>query len=137
MTALGYLLWFGGLAKVPASTAGVVTGVLPVSAVLRSNLILGEPFSWATRWASLASRWPYCSSRGSGRMPKSRSTALRNFLPVQPHLRVTGFASQVAGARPLGVAGRRVCGDHDQGEAGRTIDQCLTQTNLENEVSSK
>jgi drug/metabolite transporter (DMT)-like permease len=32
---------------VPASTAGVVTGVLPVSAVLRSNLILGKPFSWA------------------------------------------------------------------------------------------
>jgi drug/metabolite transporter (DMT)-like permease len=29
VTALGYLLWFGGLAKVPASTAGVFTGVLP------------------------------------------------------------------------------------------------------------
>jgi drug/metabolite transporter (DMT)-like permease len=47
VTALGYLLWFGGLAKVPASTAGVFTGVLPVSAVLLSYLVLGEPFSWA------------------------------------------------------------------------------------------
>jgi hypothetical protein len=47
VTALGYLLWFGGLAKVPASTAGVFTGVLPVSAVLLCYLVLGEPFSWA------------------------------------------------------------------------------------------
>ena len=47
VTALGYLLWFGGLSKVPASTAGVFTGVLPVSAVLLSYLVLGEPFSWA------------------------------------------------------------------------------------------
>ena len=31
VTALGYLLWFGGLARVPASTAGV----LPVSAAAR------------------------------------------------------------------------------------------------------
>jgi drug/metabolite transporter (DMT)-like permease len=47
VTALGYLLWFGGLAKVPASTAGVFTGVLSVSAVLLCYLVLGEPFSWA------------------------------------------------------------------------------------------
>ena len=47
VTALGYLLWFGGLAKVPASTAGVFTGVLPVSAVLLSYVVLREPFSWA------------------------------------------------------------------------------------------
>ena len=44
---MGYLLWFGGLSKVTASTAGVFTGVLPVSAVLLSYLVLGEPFSWA------------------------------------------------------------------------------------------
>jgi drug/metabolite transporter (DMT)-like permease len=47
VTALGYLLWFGGLSKVEASTAGVFTGVLPLSAVSLSYLILGEPFSWA------------------------------------------------------------------------------------------
>jgi drug/metabolite transporter (DMT)-like permease len=47
VTALGYLLWFGGLSRVPASTAGVFTGVLPVSAVLLSYVVLGEPFSWA------------------------------------------------------------------------------------------
>jgi drug/metabolite transporter (DMT)-like permease len=35
VTALGYLLWFGGLSRVPASTAGVFTEVLPVSAVVR------------------------------------------------------------------------------------------------------
>jgi drug/metabolite transporter (DMT)-like permease len=47
VTALGYLLWFGGLSRVPASTAGVFTGVLPVSAVALSYVVLGEQFSWA------------------------------------------------------------------------------------------
>ena len=52
VTALGYLLWFyllwfSGLSRVPASTAGPFTGVLPVSAVLLSYAVLGEPFSWA------------------------------------------------------------------------------------------
>jgi drug/metabolite transporter (DMT)-like permease len=46
VTALGHLVWFGGLTKVAVSTAGVFTGVLPVSAVLPSRLIPGEPFSW-------------------------------------------------------------------------------------------
>lgn len=46
VTALGYLLWFGGLSRVPASTAGVFAGVLPVSAVLLSYVVLGEPFAW-------------------------------------------------------------------------------------------
>ncbi len=45
VTAVGYLLWFGGLLRVPASTAGVFTGVLPVSAMLLCYAILGEPFS--------------------------------------------------------------------------------------------
>ncbi len=35
----------------------------------------------------------------AARCLRARSTALRNFLPVQPHLRVTGFASQFAGGR--------------------------------------
>ena len=47
VTALGYLLWFGGLSRVPASTAGVFTGVLPVSAVVLSYAVLEELFSWA------------------------------------------------------------------------------------------
>jgi drug/metabolite transporter (DMT)-like permease len=47
VTALGYLLWFGGLSEVSASTAGVFTGVLPVSAVLLSYVVLRESFSWA------------------------------------------------------------------------------------------
>ena len=35
-----------GLSRVPVSTAGVSTGVLPVSAVLPSYAILGESFRW-------------------------------------------------------------------------------------------
>ncbi|MDQ5811138.1 MAG: DMT family transporter [Actinomycetota bacterium] len=38
---------FVELSRVPASTAGVFTGVLPVSAVLLSYAILGESFRWA------------------------------------------------------------------------------------------
>lgn len=46
VTVVAFVLWFSGVSKVPASTAAVFTGVLPVSAVLLSYLILGEPFSW-------------------------------------------------------------------------------------------
>ena len=40
VTALGYLLWFDGLSRVPASTAGVFTGFLPLSAVHLSSAVL-------------------------------------------------------------------------------------------------
>jgi drug/metabolite transporter (DMT)-like permease len=46
VTALAFLLWFSGLSRVPASTAGVFIGVLPVSAVVLSYVVLGEPFVW-------------------------------------------------------------------------------------------
>ncbi|HEY7364246.1 MAG TPA: DMT family transporter [Methylomirabilota bacterium] len=42
VTVLAFLLWARGIARVPASTAAVFTGVLPVSAVTLSYLVLGE-----------------------------------------------------------------------------------------------
>jgi drug/metabolite transporter (DMT)-like permease len=42
VTTMAYILWFSGVEKVPASTAAVFTGVLPVSTVILSVLILGE-----------------------------------------------------------------------------------------------
>ncbi|NGM82196.1 DMT family transporter [Paenibacillus sp. 7124] len=45
VTALAYVLWFRGVAKVPAGTAGVFTGCIPVSALWLSHLCLGEPMS--------------------------------------------------------------------------------------------
>jgi drug/metabolite transporter (DMT)-like permease len=42
VTTLAYLLWFSGVEKVPASTAAVFTGVLPVSTVILSAVFLGE-----------------------------------------------------------------------------------------------
>jgi drug/metabolite transporter (DMT)-like permease len=42
VTALAYILWFSGVEKVPASTAAVFTGVLPISTVILSALLLGE-----------------------------------------------------------------------------------------------
>jgi drug/metabolite transporter (DMT)-like permease len=45
-TASGYLLWYQGLAHISASTAGVFTGIVPISAVVLSYIVLGEPFSW-------------------------------------------------------------------------------------------
>jgi len=47
VTVLAFVLWARGLAVVPASTAAVFTAVLPVSAVLLSYAVLGEPFQWA------------------------------------------------------------------------------------------
>ncbi len=46
VTVIAFILWFQGLSRVPASTAAVFTGVLPVSAVLLSYLILKESFFW-------------------------------------------------------------------------------------------
>jgi drug/metabolite transporter (DMT)-like permease len=42
VTTVAYILWFSGVEKVPASTAAVFTGVLPVSTVILSVLFLGE-----------------------------------------------------------------------------------------------
>jgi drug/metabolite transporter (DMT)-like permease len=43
VTVVAFLLWARGVARVPASTAAVFTGVLPISAVTLSYLALGEP----------------------------------------------------------------------------------------------
>lgn len=42
VTTVAYILWFSGVEKVPASTAAVFTGVLPVSTVILAVLVLGE-----------------------------------------------------------------------------------------------
>lgn len=42
-----YVLLYRGVSKVPASTAGVFTGVRPVSAVVLSILLLQEPVLWS------------------------------------------------------------------------------------------
>ncbi|MCZ8520342.1 MULTISPECIES: DMT family transporter [Paenibacillus] len=47
VTALAYLLWFRGVTKVPAATAAVFTGCIPISTVLLSYVLLHEPFAWA------------------------------------------------------------------------------------------
>lgn len=47
VTVVAFLLWARGMAVVPASTAAVFTGVLPVSAVGLSWLVLGEPLRWS------------------------------------------------------------------------------------------
>jgi drug/metabolite transporter (DMT)-like permease len=46
-TVVPYLLWYDALRWVPASTAGVFTGVMPVSAVALSAVVLGESLSAA------------------------------------------------------------------------------------------
>ncbi|WDM22022.1 DMT family transporter [Paenibacillus polymyxa] len=47
VTALGYVLWFRGVSRVPASTAAVYTGCIPVSTLVLSYIILRESFSFA------------------------------------------------------------------------------------------
>lgn len=43
---LFFLLWFHGVDRVPVSLAGVFTGVLPVSTLLFSRVLLGETIRW-------------------------------------------------------------------------------------------
>ncbi len=46
-TVGAYVLWYQGVSKVPASTAGVFSGILPVSAVILSTILLKEPMLWS------------------------------------------------------------------------------------------
>lgn len=45
VTVLAYVFWFAGVTRVAASTAGVFTAVMPVSALALSALVLDEPVS--------------------------------------------------------------------------------------------
>ena len=47
VTVMAFWLWFVGLAKVQANTAAVFTGVIPLSALACSALLLHERLSWA------------------------------------------------------------------------------------------
>jgi drug/metabolite transporter (DMT)-like permease len=46
VTVLAYIFWFAGVTRVPASTAGVFTAVMPVSALILSAVVLSEPVGW-------------------------------------------------------------------------------------------
>ena len=45
-TVGAYLLWYRGMPKVPASTAGMFVGMVPASAVILSFVLLKEPLLW-------------------------------------------------------------------------------------------
>lgn len=45
-SVVAFILWFEGVAKVPASIAGLFTGVMPVSAVILSFFLLNETIEW-------------------------------------------------------------------------------------------
>ncbi len=47
VTVVAFLFWFSGLAQVEASRAAVFTGVMPLSALALSALLLREPISYA------------------------------------------------------------------------------------------
>jgi drug/metabolite transporter (DMT)-like permease len=46
VTVVAFVLWARGIARVPAGTASVFTGVLPLSALALSWLVLGERVGW-------------------------------------------------------------------------------------------
>ncbi|WP_338669185.1 DMT family transporter [Pseudodesulfovibrio methanolicus] len=46
VTVLAYLFWFAGITRVPPSTAGVFTAIMPVAALALSALVLHEPIGW-------------------------------------------------------------------------------------------
>ena len=45
-TVGSYLLWYQGMSKVSASTAGMFVGIVPVSSAILSSVLLKEPFLW-------------------------------------------------------------------------------------------
>lgn len=47
ISVVAYFLWFRGIVDVPASTAGVFTAVMPLSAIFFSALLLGEAVTMA------------------------------------------------------------------------------------------
>jgi len=47
VTVVAFILWYFALAQVPASTAAVFSGVLPISAVMLSYIVLKEAFLWS------------------------------------------------------------------------------------------
>jgi drug/metabolite transporter (DMT)-like permease len=47
VSVLAFVVWFSAVSQVPASTAAVFSGVLPISAVCLSYLVLGEQLGWA------------------------------------------------------------------------------------------
>ena len=51
-TVGAYILWYRGVAKVAANTAGVFTGILPVSAILLSYVVLKEQVLWS-HWVGI------------------------------------------------------------------------------------
>lgn len=65
---LSYVLWFKGIALVPASAAAAFTGLVPLSGVALSWLVLGEQILW-THMAGLAcvttGIWLSCGARGT------------------------------------------------------------------------
>jgi drug/metabolite transporter (DMT)-like permease len=79
-TVAAYLLWYHGVSKVPASTAGVFTGIQPVSVVVLSTILLQEPMLW-TYWVGIVSvlsaivlmRWNDVGTRN-----KEKVISLRN-----------------------------------------------------------
>ena len=65
---LSYVLWFRGIAQVPASAAAAFTGLVPVSGVVLSWLVLGERILW-THLAGLvcvtAGIWLSCAAKNA------------------------------------------------------------------------
>lgn len=47
VTVIGFLLWYSGLAQVPASTVAGFTGLVPITALLFSYWLLDEAFAWS------------------------------------------------------------------------------------------
>ncbi|HEV2127687.1 MAG TPA: DMT family transporter [Thermomicrobiales bacterium] len=46
VTVVAFALWFQGLQHVPASTAGALTGMIPVGTILATAIFLDEPVTW-------------------------------------------------------------------------------------------
>lgn len=93
-SALAYFCWYRGIARVPASTAGVFSGIMPLSGFALSVLLLGDrPGALGAVGAALAlAGMTLCAAA-----PKR--PALEATRGARPHLTFARFAAMVESCR--------------------------------------
>jgi drug/metabolite transporter (DMT)-like permease len=93
VTVVAIVLWFRGLAVIPASIAGAFTGMIPVTAVISAALLLGERVGWP-HVAGIA-----CVLAGIVMVATARGKAIGQALPESVEI-VPGERKTGPGAMP-------------------------------------
>ncbi len=118
VSAVAYLLWFSGIVRVPASVAGVYTGIMPVSSLTLSWLLLDEHVGWPHLLGCLAVLAGIGCISGLGRGGVRPETSPNTMPETEPEV---GPEMRRTDARELdpGVGARNE--SHDQGTTAAAL----------------